>query len=311
MSEQLGVLLMAYGGPDRIEDVEPYLLDIRGGRPTPPKVVEEIVRRYQRIGGRSPILEGTRAQAAGLQAAFDALGGGYRVAVGMRHWRPSLGEAVACLTAEGVTAAVGLVMAPHYSRLSVELYYEKLQEAIGDSEARLQVARIDSWHDDSGYLEVLEDRIRRGLQRFPPEDAGRVELVFTAHSLPERILTWDDPYPRQLRATCQALQARFPDHPAHFAYQSAGMTPEPWLGPEAGRLMEARLQAGGRDFLVVPIGFVSEHVEVLYDIDVDFKERVTAAGGRLERIAMPGADPRMMASLAKRVCQAASAKGWS
>ncbi|MGH2628764.1 MAG: ferrochelatase, partial [Anaerolineales bacterium] len=260
----IGVLVMAYGGPGRIEDVEPYLLDVRGGHSIPPPVLAQVKRRYQLVGGRSPILERTRAQANALQAALDSRGAGMRTYVGMRHWHPRLAEAVAGMAADGVGAMVGLVMAPHYSRLSVEMYYEGLTEAIAAHHPGLQVARIDSWKDDRGYLGVLRERTSRALLRFPPELRPRVELVCTAHSLPERILEWNDPYPGELRVTFDALREAFPGLRAHFAYQSAGMTPEPWLGPEAGALMEERLAAGAGAFLVVPMGFVSEHVEILY-----------------------------------------------
>jgi len=306
----IAVLVMAYGGPDRIEDVEPYLLDVRGGRPLPPPGVAEIKRRYELIGGRSPILEHTRAQADGLQRALNSLGGNLRTYVGMRHWHPTVNEAVASIVADGIRKVVGLVMAPHYSRMSVELYFEKLPRAMEGVGASIEIERIDSWKDDLGYLAVLAERIRDGLSRFPGEAAERVDLIFTAHSLPERILTWEDPYPQELQVTYDALRSQFPGHASYFAYQSAAMTPESWLGPDVRSLLDERLQAGRRDCLIVPIGFVSEHVEILYDIDIDLRQRAEAGGGRLERIQMPGADPRMMASLASRVRDAAAAKGW-
>lgn len=306
----IGVLVMAYGGPNRIEDVEPCLLDVRGGHSIPPPMLAEVKRRYQLVGGRSPILERTRAQADGLQAALDSRGAGMRTYVGMRHWHPTLSEAVASMVADGIRSMVGLVMAPHYSRMSVEMYYQRLAEAIASHHPGLSVARIDSWKDDPAYLGVLRDRIGGALVRFPAEVRSRVELVFTAHSLPERILEWNDPYPAELRVTFDALRQAFPGLPAHFAYQSAGMTPEPWLGPEAGALMEDRLADGASAFLVVPMGFVSEHLEILYDVDIVLRQRVEARGGLLERIEMPGDDAGLMASLAERVRAAAEARGW-
>lgn len=308
MNDRPVVLVMAYGGPDRIEDVEPYLLDVRGGRPLPPPALAEIKRRYQLIGGRSPILEKTRVQAAALQAALDSLGADMRVHVGMRHWHPSLEETARAFAEMGVRRAVGLVMAPHYSRLSVELYFERLAAAVEAAGAAVDIERITSWKDDPGYLTVVADRIRDGLGRFPSD--SRVELVFTAHSLPERILTWDDPYPRELQVTYDALREVFPDHASHFAYQSAAMTPEPWLGPDVRRLVEENARSGVPNFLVAPIGFVSEHVEVLYDIDIDLRQLAETHGARLERIEMPAADPRLMDSLARRVREAAAGRGW-
>jgi ferrochelatase len=306
---QAAVLVMAYGGPDSLEEVEPYLLDVRGGRALPPPALAEVKRRYQSIGGRSPILDRTVAQARALRAALDRLSLRMPVYVGMRHWHPRIEDTVASMASDGVRRIIGLVMAPHYSRLSVELYFEKLDRAAEAAPVSMEIARIQSWKDDPGYLSVLAERTRQALGRFA-DGAPRVELVFTAHSLPERILEWNDPYPQELAVTFEALRAEFPQNPSTFAYQSAGMTPEPWLQPDVRALLEARVREGARHFLVVPFGFVSEHVEILYDVDIDLRRRVEAGGGRLERIEMPGADPRMMTSLAGRVRQTAEARGW-
>lgn len=311
MSGAVGVLVMAYGGPNKLDEVEPYLLDVRGGRPSPPPVLREVVRRYGLIGGRSPILEHTQAQAKALQAALDRSNGRFVVRVGMRHWHPYIAQAAAELAEQRITHVVGLVMAPHYSRMSVAAYYQALDAALADADKSMEVEAIQSWKDDPGYLEALESRIRAGLERFDAVDRSEVHLILTAHSLPERILEWQDPYPQELQITVERLRERFPDQPLQFAYQSAAMTREPWLGPDAGELMlDSLSKDGSRAFLLVPIGFVSEHVEILYDIDIDFKSRVESAGGRLERIDMPGADPAMMASLAERVHQAAERRGW-
>lgn len=310
MSEPIGVVVMAYGGPDRLEDVEPYLLDIRGGRPTPPEVVEEVVRRYRAIGGRSPILEQTTAQAEGLRRALAAGGGRFEVRVGMRHWQPRIAAAVDELRRAGVRRAVGLAMAPHDSRMSIGAYHQALAQAAAEGGAPLDLALIESWKDDPGYLDAVQARLEAAMLRLEPELRGAAELVFTAHSLPERIREWDDPYASELQYTFEALRARFPARTAHFAYQSAAMTREPWLGPDAGDLMEQRLRQGAAAFVIAPIGFVCEHVEVLYDIDIEFRTRIERAGGRLERIAMPGDDPGMLASLARAVRAAAGANGW-
>ncbi|MGH2619564.1 MAG: ferrochelatase [Anaerolineales bacterium] len=312
MSQQtIAVLVMAYGGPNRIEDVQPYLLDIRAGRPTPDSIVEEVRHRYELIGGRSPILEETQDQAGALQAALDELGDPpWRVFVGMKHWHPFIAEAAAEIEQSGIQRLVGIVMAPHYSRMSVESYFDRLGQALRTRSVPMEVARIASWKDDPGYLDTLEARIRSGLARFPAAARPEVTLIFTAHSLPKRILEWSDPYPNELAVTVQALKARFPDQRSHFAYQSAAMTTEPWLGPEAGDLMLSLIEDGTRHFLVIPIGFVSEHVEILYDVDIDYRRRVEARGGRLERIEMPGSDPRLMTSLAQRVRAEAGARGW-
>lgn len=311
MSEPIGVLVMAYGGPARLEDVEPYLMHVRDGRPLPERALQEVVERYRKIGGGSPILQETQAQAAALQRALDRGDrGAYRVFLGMRHWHPFIEQTVEQMAQAGLSRLVGIVMAPHYSRLSVEAYFGRVEQALTGVTDAPELTRIESWKTDPGYLDAVETHIRDALGRLPGGRQAEVQLVFTAHSLPERILGWNDPYPEELRVTFEALRARFPSHPSHFAYQSAAMTPEPWLGPDAGQRMLELLGQGASTFLVVPIGFVCEHVEILYDVDIDFRQRVERAGGRLERIEMPGADPGMMASLAKRVRQAASEAGW-
>jgi ferrochelatase len=302
----LGVLVMAYGGPDRLEDVEPYLLDVRGYRPTPPEVVHEVRERYREIGGRSPILERTRAQAEALEAALNAGGARFRAFVGMRHWRPFIKDALAGMAGAGITRAVGLVMAPHYSRMSVGAYYKKVDEA----RAPIELARIERWPVLPGYLDAVAERVRAALHKFPVDVRAGVPVIFTAHSLPQRILEWNDPYPDELRATVMGVMERLEPHPHEFAYQSAAMTPDPWLGPDAGDVI-ARLAAEGKQHvLIAPIGFMCEHVEVLYDVDVAFKRRAEALGLRLERIEMLDTSPRLIAGLAELVRSRASEAGW-
>jgi ferrochelatase len=307
MSAPIGVLVMAYGGPGSLDEVEAYLRDVRGYRETPAHVVAEVRARYEKIGGRSPILERTAAQA---EALGDALRNGKRAAfapiVGMRHWHPYISDALARLTERGVTRAVGLVMAPHYSRLSIGAYYREIDEA----QSGVEVKAIESWQLLPGYLDALADRVRQALARFPGSDGEPVHLLFTAHSLPSRILEWNDPYPRHLQETVGGVLARLGERPHGFAYQSAGMSGEPWLGPDAETAVDRLAEAGVREVLVVPIGFVCEHVEVLYDVDVELKAHAGTRGVRLERIEMLNDHPAMVAGLAELVRGAARAAGW-
>lgn len=303
-----GALVMAYGGPNSIADVEPYLLDVRGFRPTPPAIVAEVRARYAAIGGRSPIREQTEAQSRALAAALtNGRGSVYPVAVGMRHWEPRIPAALAQLRDAGVRRAVGLVMAPHYSRLSIELYFKQIEAADQD----LEIAPIQEWHLLPEYLQALATRIAAALERFPKAVRPTVPIVYTAHSLPERILTWQDPYPAQLAATVAALRDLVgPDRPQRLAYQSAAMTPESWLGPDAGAVIEELAAAGHRHVLIAPIGFTTEHVEILYDVDIVLQQRARELGVQLERIAMVGDDATMVAGLARLVRQAAEQRGW-
>lgn len=302
----IGVLVMAYGGPGRMEDVAPYLLDVRNRRPTPEAVVQEVRERYRRIGGRSPILERTQAQAMALQLALDPTCERFRTIVGMRHWHPYIADALAQLTSEGIGRAVGLVMAPHYSRMSIGAYYQK----VADANSSVAIAPIESWHLLPGFLDALAERVRSALTRFPINEQGDVAVIFTAHSLPERILSWNDPYPDQLRATTEALVERLALRTFRFAYQSAAMTPDPWLGPDAGTVMEGLAASGVRNVLIAPIGFTCEHVEILYDVDVELQYRARTLGVHLERIAMVNDAALLMTGLANLVRQAASGARW-
>ena len=301
-AEGVGVLLMAYGGPGSLDDVEPYLLDVRGGRPTAPELVAEITARYAQIGGRSPIRERTEAQARALALA---LGPDWPVYVGMRHWHPYIREAVERILADGGRRVVAIVLAPHYSAMSVGAYEQKLLDA---AEGRLELALVRSWGDHPQFLEAVTDRVTQALQRFPAPK--RVQVLFTAHSLPERILATGDPYPDQLRASAAAVAKLANLALWHFAYQSAGQSPEPWLGPEAGAVMTELAGQGHRDFLITPIGFVCDHVEVLYDVDVVYRALATRLGVHLERTDSLNDNPLLVAALADIARTAAAERGW-
>ncbi len=302
----IGVLVMAYGGPDSLDQVEPYLLDVRAYRATGPAIVAEVRERYRAIGGRSPIRERTEAQAAALEVALNRAGDAFKTYVGMRHWQPYIKDTLAGMAQAGITRAVGLVMAPHYSRLSIGAYYKKVEE----TGAPVRVARIDRWHLLPGYLAALTDHVRAGLNRFPAEVRARVPIIFTAHSLPQRIREWDDPYPSELLATVAAVMERLGPHPHQFAFQSAAMTPAPWLGPEAGAVIAELAGAGHRHVLLAPVGFVCEHVEILYDVDVVFRQQAQALGVQLERIEMLNTDPILITGLAELVQRTAAEAGW-
>ena len=302
-AERVAVLLMAYGGPGSLDDVEPYLHDVRGGRPTSPELLAEVRERYARIGGRSPILELTRAQAA---AVGRALGGGFQVYVGMRHWHPYIRETADEIARAGYRAVVGVVMAPHYSAMSVGAYEKRLLEA---AQGRFETALVRSWGDHPEFLEAVSERVAQALQRFPSPSA--VQVIFTAHSLPQRILAAGDPYPDELRASAAAVATRRGLSNWRFAYQSAGATADPWLGPDAGDVITELAAAGRKAFLLVPIGFVCDHVEILYDIDIEYRALAERLGVQLERTASLNDDPRLVAALADVARTAARTRGWT
>ncbi len=304
------VLVMAYGGPDKLDDVAPYLQDVRNYRATSAELVHEITERYRQIGGRSPILELTNAQVVALQTALNLDQDGdeedWQVFVGMRHWHPFIKDVLGEMAGAGYDRAVGLVMAPHYSRMSIGAYYKRVEEA----GAPVEIAPIERWHLLPGYLDAMIDRVHAALRRFPEGVRETVPVLFTAHSLPEKIRIWDDPYPGELRETTEALGARIAPQPYDFAYQSAAMTADPWLGPDAGEAIARIANEGGRHVLIAPIGFVCEHVEILFDIDVEFKRQAEKLGVHLERIEMLNDHPAMIDGLAALVRERAAAAGW-
>jgi protoporphyrin/coproporphyrin ferrochelatase len=284
------VVLMAYGSPSELTDMRAYLEDIRGGRPVSDGAVEELTERYRRIGGRSPLDEVTEAQRAALEEELEL-----PVYVGMKHWRPRIAEAAERALAGGADPIVGIVLAPHYSKLSIDGYRERLEEAVA---GRAGLRFVESWHVHEPYVAVLADRVR----------GSGAHVVFTAHSLPARILAEGDPYRDQLLETSQLIAERAGLGSWSFAFQSESATGEPWLGPdildELGNLRER----GVEHVLVCPIGFVSDHLEILWDIDVEARERAAELGLELERIESLNDDPAFIRGLAELVRETVSVR---
>jgi protoporphyrin/coproporphyrin ferrochelatase len=302
----IGVLVMAYGGPNNLDEVEPYLLDVRGYRPTSQEIIHEVRERYREIGGRSPILEQTQAQADALESALNVNGREFKAFVGMRHWHPFIKDVLAEMQAQGIEKAVGVVMAPHYSRMSIGAYYQRLEEA----NSPIAISRIENWHLETGYINALAERVLYALERFPKEIRAEVPVIFTAHSLPEKILEWNDPYPTQLRETVLAVMEKLGSQPREFAFQSAAISTIPWLGPDAGEVIERLVTEGNKHILLCPIGFVCEHVEILYDIDIVYQNLAKSLGIHLERIEMLNTAPEMIDGLAGLIRENAKEAGW-
>ena len=278
----IGVLVMAYGGPASLDEIPGYLADIRHGRPTPRAVLEEITENYRAIGGSSPLLGVTRRQVAALQAA---LGDGYRCYLGMRHWSPWIEDVVGEMAEDGVTNAVSLVLAPHFSAMSVARYQQKVADGLDLYRARIAFEHVPSYHDVPGLVEAFSARVQDGLSRWPESERERVHVVFSAHSLPQRVLASGDPYGDQCDETARLVAARagLSDERWSWAYQSAGRTPEPWAGPDLGEHLAELASQGVRDVVSVPVGFVSDHVEILFDIDHKAAAVAAELGMRLER----------------------------
>jgi ferrochelatase len=284
------VVLMAYGSPTRVEDIPAYLADIREGKPVSQHAVDELVERYRRIGGRSPLDELTEAQRAALEQAL-----GLQVHVGMKHWRPRIADAVEAALAGGAERIVGLVLAPHYSRLSIAGYRARLEEALA---GRAELVFVESWHDYEPFIDVLAERVR----------GTAAHVVFTAHSLPERILRDGDPYREQLLETSRLVAERAGLKSWSFAFQSASATGEPWLGPDILEELDRLHGEGVGSVLVCPVGFVSDHLEILWDLDIEARERAAELGLELDRIRSLNDDPAFVAALAELVRETLSVR---
>jgi ferrochelatase len=287
-----GVLVMAYGTPRDRADIEAYYTDVRRGRPPTPELLADLVRRYDALGGTFPLRAITDRQAAALASA---LGDGYRVELGTKHSQPKVEDGVRALAGQGVDRVVGLVLAPHYSRFSVGEYAERAAKA--GAELGLRVETIESWHVLPAYVSFVADAVRHALSTV---SAGS-EVVFTAHSLPRRILDTGDPYPQQLTETATAVAELLGLQSWSVGWQSAGRTPEPWLGPDVLDIVRDRAAVGAPGLVVSACGFVADHLEVAYDLDIEAAHLADELGLPFARTASVNDDAVVMAALAKLV----------
>jgi ferrochelatase len=295
---------MAYGTPASADDIQAYYTHIRRGRPPSAEQLADLAHRYAAIGGVSPLAERTRDQVAAIAAALSTgASGPWAVALGNKHAPPFIEDAVDELAGSAPVGIVGLVLAPHYSRGSVGEYHSRAATAA--RQCGVAYTGIDSWHDEPAWLDAQADRVRAALDGLPTG----TDVLFTAHSLPERVLD-DDPYPDQLQVSAAAIAARAgPDagHGWRLAWQSAGRTPEPWRGPDVLDVIRDVAATGRADgVLVCPQGFVSDHLEVLYDLDIEARRVAAGAGLAFARTASINDDPAVMAALAARARRVAA-----
>lgn len=287
----IGILLMALGGPDSLESVEPFLRDVRGGRPTSAELIHEITERYRATGGQSPVPAIMQEVARQLEHRLNETGPSrFTVYVGFRHWHPYIRDTYQEIVKDGVQRLVGLCMAPQNSQLSVGAYVKKVEEAQAESGAAIRFTHVQSWHTHPALIQGITANIREAMGKFHADARDHVALIFTAHSLPERIIKDGDAYPGQVQETVEAVRAALgplpPSATWRFAYQSQGRTSDRWLGPTVEETLDDVQRAGFRHVLMAPIGFVSDHLEVLYDIDIEFTKRARDKDMQLERMAM-------------------------
>jgi protoporphyrin/coproporphyrin ferrochelatase len=296
MTERRGVLVMAYGTADGLEDVERYYTDIRGGRRPSPEALAELTDRYRAIGG-SPLLDITRSQALGLEHRL-----GIKSYLGQKHASPTISEAVDQMAADRVERAVGLVLAPHYSKMSIGDYESRVRRAAeGKWTGTLEMVR--SWHTESGYIEFLSGAVHRALDRLSDGVREEAVVIFSAHSLPARILQAHDPYPDQLQETADGVARRAGLERWQIGWQSAGSTNDPWLGPDVTEILSELASKNVPGAVVCACGFVAEHLEVLYDLDIEAKARADELRLELARTNMPNDDPLFLDTLADVVAR--------
>jgi ferrochelatase len=293
------VLLMAYGSPDSLDQVEAYYTDIRRGSPPSPHLLEELLGRYRAIGGGSPLSRIVELQRAAVQAELARRGRLVPVYAGMRHIAPRIGIIVERMAADGVERIVAIALAPQ--RSSNAAGYRRAVDValagLGGSEGGAPSATfVESWHDQPRFIEALAATTVEALARFP--DPPRVRVMFTAQSLPARVVAEGDPYPAELATTAALVAARLGIATYDFAFQSAGRTGEPWLGPDILEEIRRLGREGVRELVVRPVGFVADHLEVLYDIDIEAQGVAREAGVRLERARSMNDDPTFIAGLA-------------
>ncbi len=318
MTTPIGLLVMAYGTASGPDDVERYYTDIRGGRPPTPEHLADLKGRYEAIGNRFPLLDITTRQAEGIVRVLNEEAGfeRFRSYLGMKHSQPFVAEGVARMRQEGVERAVGVVMAPHWSGMSVETYVDRVQEAVA-ADGGPAVSFVRQWYDRPEFVSFLAGRVREALDRLPPDERGEAAVIFSAHSLPVR--TVEDGSHRCLRcvadrcaAACTYLgqlqdtalrvsgELRLAQH-VTIAWQSAGRTPDPWWGPPVEDVIGELAGKGFPAVVVCSAGFVSDHLEILYDLDIEAKELAREARIRLERTEMPNDDPAFVRAVAAAI----------
>ena len=302
MEQHTAVLLMAYGSPTSLDEVGEYLSQVRGGRPTAPQEVDRLRERYRKAGGQTPLLKITQAQASALQQRLDSENLPVRVYVGMKHWHPFIEETVPTIVRENAASIIGLALAPHYSKLSIGGYEDAVRRGLASSQVPFFM--VKSWHTHPHLIEALARRVREGLDKM--DKPSETALLFTAHSLPKRFVQPDDPYVAQLSETSRLVAEKAGVRSWDFAFQSAGEPADSWLGPQIKEKILEISKKHYHELLVCPVGFVSDHLEILYDLDIEAKEYGRDLGISFSRTTSLNDDPLFISALAETVKPALS-----
>ena len=293
------IILMAYGSPNSLDEVADYLSQVRGGRGSSLAEIEHLKNRYQRVGGHTPLLQITNAQSEALEKKLVAEGVPARVSYGMKHWHPFVEDVVEKIDLDNPTAIIGLALAPHYSKLSIGGYQDSVRRGLAKRNSNTQFIMVESWHLQPSLIRALSSRVSNKLREVG--GSGETALVFTAHSLPIRAVSEDDPYKVQLLQTSKLVAEEAEVSEWSFAFQSASGPSGTWLGPSLKEKISELSRNGTKRILVCPVGFVSDHLEILYDLDVEAKEFAESHGIVLDRTPSLNDDPGLIEALATTV----------
>jgi ferrochelatase len=311
MTKKLGLLVMAYGTPRSPEEIEPYYTHIRRGKKPPTELLEDLKRRYEMIGGVSPLAKITEEQTAALEKELNSRSKDrtFKAYIGFKHISPFIEDAVKQMHEDGIEEAVSIVLAPHYSTFSIKSYNDRAKQETKKLGGPL-IHTVDSWYDEPKFIDFWAYQLKQTFSTIPAEEHEKTIVIFSAHSLPEKILQTGDPYPKQLEETARLIAERAQIQHYTIGWQSAGNTPEPWLGPDVQDLTrQLHEQKGYRSFVYCPVGFVADHLEVLYDNDIECKRVTEELGANYYRPDMPNANPEFINCLADVVEKRLSTRG--
>jgi len=292
MNNSQALLFLAYGSPDTSDDIEAYYTDIRHGHPPDAAALKVLQERYAAIGGKTPLLDITLKQAKLLEQRL-----GIKTYVGMKHWHPYIQEAVEQLASVGIKRIIALVMAPHYSVMSIGDYKARLYQTIAEIDSNIQVTFIERWGNNPVFIDSLSQRIETTRKKFPHPYWGDIEVIFTAHSLPIKILEVGDPYQNELIQTSKLAAAQLKIPQWRLSFQSAGRTRDTWLGPDILKELQTIADKGRKQVLVAPIGFTTDNLEILYDLDIQAAEVAKELGLTFKRIPSANTTARFMDAL--------------
>lgn len=299
-----GLLVMAYGTPETLDDVRAYLTHIRHGHEPSDEAVEDLKERYRRIGGPSPLYRTTVDQMKALEERVNWSNGGYHAYLGMKHWHPFIADTVREMAADGIQNAVAVALVPHYSTMSIVQYLHYVREGLDGLERPLEILCIKSYHDEPLFIDALEEGLREAMGRVHEGDRADIPVIFTAHSLPEKILQEDDPYREQLFETGRLVAERFDGLRWRFAFTSQGRTRDKWLGPTLAEALDEIAAEGHRAVMCCSVGFVAEHLETLYDFDIEGRKDAEARGLAFYRAPALGTSATFIQALAEVVRKA-------